>query len=66
MAVAVAVAAVAVGHVGGASKMDVKIWGFNGFFDHSLCQLVGFVGKNYRKILLKSWENRWFPVKIFP
>ena len=29
-------------------------------------QLIGFVGKNDRKILWSSWENLWFPVKIFP
>ena len=29
-------------------------------------QLIGFCGKNYRKIPWISWENRWFPVKIFP
>ena len=31
-----------------------------------LYQLIGFVGKKYRKIPDISWENRWFPVKIFP
>ena len=29
-------------------------------------QWIGLLGKNFRKTPWSSWENRWFPVKIFP
>jgi hypothetical protein len=29
-------------------------------------QWIGLDGKMCRKVPYKKWENRWFPVKMFP
>ena len=42
-----------------------KIDGFLEIF-HDLIQLIGFFGTIYRNTPYIYWENRWFPVKIFP
>ena len=43
-----------------------KIAGHSSAWYQTSVKLIGFVGKNYRKIPWSLWENRWFPVKIFP